>query len=111
MSIQAGATVVVQLGSPREQVFGLLLTLDSAGLVIKGLSLPAVDDWLSELSSVGAESATMGLATTFYPMHRVEKILLDERQGPIPAIHDRFEERTGLTLVDFVEAEERRLSS
>ena len=34
-------------------------------------------------------------ASVFFPMHRVERIELDARNGDIPSIGERFENRTG----------------
>ena len=34
-------------------------------------------------------------ASVFFPMHRVERIELDARNGDIPSLSERFENRTG----------------
>ncbi len=107
MTFGVGSCVVVYLGSPREHVFGVLLSIDASGLVIRGIAVASVSEWLQELS-VGAEgdvTSTFGLATTFYPMHRVEKVVLDEESSGAPPLHRRFEERTGMTLLDYVARE------
>jgi hypothetical protein len=33
--------------------------------------------------------------TVFFPMHRVERMELDARNGEIPAMQERFENKTG----------------
>ena len=61
--IDVGHCVVVYLASPREQVFGLLVQMSASGIVVRGLSVSSVDDWLRELSPEWAEmSAGYGLA-------------------------------------------------
>lgn len=104
--ITVGQCVIVYLGAPREQIFGLLLEMNASGVVLRGLSVGSVDDWLRELSPEWAEaSAGYGLATTFYPMHRVEKMTLDEAAyGAVP-IHQRFVERTGIDFIEFIRRE------
>ena len=106
MTIGPGTCVVLYLGSPREQVFGLVLEMGAPGIVLRGLTLASVDDWMRELhvADDGVWSH-VGLATTFYPMHRVEKVVLDEPAGEAPAISGRFEARTGMTFASFVELE------
>ena len=105
--ISVGHCVVVYLGNPREQIFGMLVQMNASGVVLRGLSIGSVDDWLRELSPEWAEeSAGYGLATTFYPMHRVEKMSLDEPSYGAAAIHERFEQRTGFSFKEFIRREE-----
>ena len=70
--------------------------------MLRGLSLSSVDDWLREVSSPEEVEHAMGLATTFYPMHRVEKVILDEPCGPARSISGRFNDLTGLDLKEHV---------
>jgi hypothetical protein len=104
--ISVGKCVIVYLGDPREQVFGMLVQMTSSGVVVRGLSISSVDDWLRELTPEWAEeSAGYGLATTFYPMHRVEKMSLDEVSYGAPPIHERFAQRTGFAFTEFLRRE------
>ena len=108
MTIAAGACVVLYLGSPREQIFGLVLDLGASGIVVRGMTLSSVDDWMRELAiSEDGVTSHLGLATTFYPMHRVEKVVLDEEACGAPAISERFRSRTGVAFSDFVASEGR----
>lgn len=103
MSIEAGAVVIIYLGSPREQIFGRLLALSSAGVTISGITLGSVDDWLREMAQgVEGEEASFGLTMSFYPMHRVEKIVLDEPGPGVPSIQDRFLHRTGSSFTEYL---------
>ena len=73
------STVLVILHSPREKVWGQLLDLNPAGVTIHGLDLNAFDEWLKQW---GSEEES-GLTTVFYPLHRVERMELDEPVGDL----------------------------
>ena len=92
------STVLVILHSPREKVWGQLLDLNPAGVTIHGLDLNAFDEWLKQWGS----EEEGGLATVFYPLHRVERMELDEPIGDIPSLEQRFQQRTHLTLADYL---------
>jgi len=92
------STVLVILHSPREKVWGQLLDLNPVGVTIHGLDLNAFDEWLKQW---GSEEES-GLATVFYPLHRVERMELDEPVGDIPSLEQRFRQRTHLTLADYL---------
>jgi hypothetical protein len=103
MSIEAGAVVVLYLAAPREQVFGVVLSLGMSGIVIRGISLASLDDWLRSFGAeADAHEGALGLTTSFYPMHRVERASLDEALGGIEPVQERFRERTGMSLLEFV---------
>ena len=51
--------VVVYLREPREMIWGVLKSLDQAGLQIQGIPLSTFDDWLREISS---EEPSIGLS-------------------------------------------------
>jgi hypothetical protein len=92
------STVLVILHSPREKVWGQLLDLSPAGITIHGLDLNAFDEFLKQW---GSEEES-GLATVFYPLHRVERMELDEPVGDLPSLEQRFQQRTHLTLADYL---------
>jgi len=43
--IEKNSLVVGYLKEQREQIWGVLLSLDQSGVVIKGISLESFDDW------------------------------------------------------------------
>jgi hypothetical protein len=49
------------------------------------------------------EEASFGLTIRFYPMHRVEKIVLDEPGPGVPSIQDRYRPRTGQSFAEHVD--------
>lgn len=93
--------VIVSLNSPKEKIWGRLLSLDAAGVTIQGIDLNGFDDWLQQV--VEAEPGVLQLSTVFYPMHRIERIAQDESSGDLPSIAQRFRHRVGISLVDYLE--------
>ena len=86
------APIVVNLQSPREKYWGIMLSIDGAGVNVKGIDLNSFEDWIRE---VAKGEGTMGLSTVFFPMHRVERIGLDENIGEIKSQAAVFESRVG----------------
>ena len=99
--MERDAIVIVSLHAPKEKFWGRLLSLNAAGLIIQGVDINGFDDWLRQVME--AEPALLQLSTVFYPMHRIERIALDEPSGEIPSIEQRFRHRVGITLVEYLE--------
>lgn len=93
--ISPGDVVVVHCQGPREKMWGLLLRLDAVGLVLRGLTLDSVEDWLRQEASHA--EPMIGPATVFLPMHRVQRVDLDETSGPVPSYQDRYQRMCGIT--------------
>jgi hypothetical protein len=91
--IVPGTPVLVYLHSPRERVFGLLLSLQVAGVAVRGIDLASLDDWIRQ--ETRGDTPGLGLATVFYPMSRVERVERDETVGDLESIADRFRRVTG----------------
>jgi len=91
-----GETVLAYLREPQEKLWGVLRGLDGAGLLLEGVDLGSFDDWVAQLER-GAESA-VGPSVLFFPMARVEKILLDRPSGTLPSLADRFRARVGVSV-------------
>ena len=98
--IQVGSIVVLALGSPREKYWGRLVSLSEVGVQLRGLELPGVTDWAREVGQPG--QASMGLATIFFPLSRVEKIFLDEDSGVVPSVRTQVEKLVGDRLEDLL---------
>jgi hypothetical protein len=86
-----GAIVLVTLNTPREKFWGAVLDISPSGIAMRGIDLNSFEDF-ARLINAG-ENATP--ASVFFPMHRVERIELDTRNGDIPSLGERFENRTG----------------
>ena len=98
--IGPNSIVILYLKEPREKVWGLLLSLDQAGVVVRGISLDSFDDWCHELAK--GESQFLGLSEVFYPYTRVEKIQLDEEGGSSPSFSERFRKIVGKDVREFL---------
>jgi hypothetical protein len=92
--------VIVSLASPKEKIWGQLLQLDSRGVTLRGLELNSFDDFVRQI--VGREDCTVGMAQVFYPMHRVERVALDESSGSIPSLSERFHSLVGLSIQEYL---------
>lgn len=92
--------VVVSLHSPKEKIWGRVLALNPAGVTVQGIDLNAFDDWLSQV--LASQPDVLPLTTAFYPMHRVERIVMDEPAGEIPSVAQKFEVRVGVNLIEYL---------
>ena len=90
-----GTPVLIYLHSPREKVFGVLVSLQPAGVSVRGIELAAFEDFLRQEAR---GDRGLGLATLFYPMSRVERVEKDETVGDLEGIADRFRRETGRSI-------------
>jgi hypothetical protein len=91
-----GSPVVLYLQNPKEKVWGLLISLGTAGIVVRGLDLAVCEDWMRQ-EARHDESLIMP-TTLFYPMHRVERLERDETSGPLSGYVDRFALEVGRSV-------------
>jgi len=94
--------VILYLKDPRERFWGLVLSLDATGIVLQGVGVDSFDDWVSRVA--GGHDAPQ-LSTVFFPLGRVEKVLVDASSGSIPALHDHFQQRVGCSLAEYLRIE------
>ena len=92
--------VVVSLHSPKEKIWGRVLSITQAGVTVQGIDLNAFDDWLSQV--LQSQPEVLPLSTVFYPMHRVERIVMDEAAGEIPSVAQKFALRVGVNLIEYL---------
>jgi hypothetical protein len=102
---EPGTPVLVYLHSPREKVFGVLVSLQPGGVAVRGIELAAFEDWLRQ-EARGEKG--LGLVTLFYPMNRVERVEKDETVGGFEGIADRFRRETGRTVLEAAGLSSRR---
>ena len=96
MGLSAGHAVIVYLQAPKEKVWGLLVSLGTAGVVVRCIYLTAFDDWMRQ--EARGEEPYLGLTTVFYPMNRVERLERDQTMGPVISYADRFAREVGRTV-------------
>lgn len=98
--MELNTIVIVSLISPKEKIWGQLLQLEPKGATVRGMELDSFDDFVRQL--IDQEEATVGMTTVFYPMHRVERIAIDEPSGCIPSLAERFRTKVGLTIQEYL---------
>ena len=88
------SAVLVNLQNPREKVWGILLSIQSSGITLRGIDLNSFEDWSR---SIARGEGEMGLGTTFLPILpiRVERVSEDETIGSAQSFADIFEARVG----------------
>lgn len=87
----AGNVVIVTLNMPREKFWGRLLALTPAGASLRGVDLNSLDDFARQVRDGDDVNANM----VFFPMHRIERIESDTRNGDIPSLQERFQNKAG----------------
>ena len=87
----AGGVVVVTLNMPREKFWGTLLALTPAGASLRGIDLNSLDDFARQVR----EGDQVNANVVFFPMHRIERIEADMRNGEIPSLQERFKNKAG----------------
>ena len=98
--MEINSFVIVSLASPKEKIWGQLIALDAAGVTVRGMDLGSFDDFLRQI--LAQDESMVGLALVFYPMHRVERIARDEPSGTIPSLADRFRQKIGLSIQEYL---------
>ena len=95
--MNSGQIVLVTLQNPREKFWGVLLALTPAGASLRGVDLQSLEDFTQLVKSGEATSASL----VFFPMHRVQRIEVDSRNGELPSLADQFTAKTGIDVDKF----------
>jgi hypothetical protein len=96
-TMNAGQLVLVTLQNPREKFWGMLLALTPAGASLSGVDLQSFDDFMQMVKAGEASAAS----TVFFPMHRVQRMEGDARNGGVPSLADQFAAKTGRDVSKF----------
>jgi hypothetical protein len=104
LSLSAGDAVILYLQVPKEKVWGLLVSLGSAGVVVRCIDLAAFDDWMRQ--EARQDEPYLGLSTVFYPMNRVERMERDQTTGPVISYSDRFAREVGRSVREVIGLED-----
>jgi hypothetical protein len=94
------SAVLVNLQNPKEKFWGVVLSIKASGITIRGIDLNSFDDWSR---GVAKGEGDMGLSTTFFPIHRVERVTLDESVGSVLSLAETFEARVGKDVWTYLE--------
>jgi hypothetical protein len=103
IEIAGGSSVILYLHTPKEKVWGILVSVTPAGVVVRGLDLAVFDDWMRQ--EARGDEVLLGPTTLFYPMHRLERLERDESLGPLESYADRFAREVGRTVWQALEIE------
>ena len=87
----ASSFVLVMLNAPREKFWGVLVALNAAGVTVRGVDLNSYEEAARQVRA----GEPVGAATVFFPMHRVERVELDEAAGELPSLTERFRALSG----------------
>jgi hypothetical protein len=98
--VEINNIVIISLISPKEKLWGQLLLLESKGITVRGIALEVFDDFIRQV--IKQEETAVGLNTVFFPMHRVERVIVDEPSGSIPSLSQRFHAKAGMTIQEYL---------
>ncbi len=99
-SLEPNSIIILSLHTPKEKLWGALVSMNASGVTVRGIDLNSFDDFIRQV--MDPEGERIGLPTLFFPMQRVERLALDEPHGSIPSMSGRFEQRVGRTLRDYL---------
>ncbi len=97
-AFQDGSAAVLYLNDPKEKIWGLVVSVSAAGVVIRGLRLDSFEDWMRQ--EARAEEELLGLVTSFYPLPRIERLEEDRSVGSVVSYTQRFKDAVGRTVHD-----------
>lgn len=98
---QPGCLVILHLINPTEKLWGVLGELGLAGVTLRAISVSSFDDWVAQAAHQD-EEMSLGLATAFVPLFRVEKMFLDEPVGQVESYRERFARRVGMSVEEYL---------
>lgn len=99
-ALEPGSIVILYLSNPTEKYWGVLQSLTLTGITLRALNLSSFDDWLR--SVINEIEPSLGLATIFFPLSRVERMFLDEQVGQVESLTQSFERRAGRSLEEYL---------
>jgi hypothetical protein len=98
--MELGSIVIISLHSPKEKIWGQLVSMNAAGVTIRGIDINSFDDFVIQV--LHPEGERVGLPTLFFPMTRIERIALDEPSGSIPSLAEVFQQKARRSLHDYL---------
>ena len=101
LTVKMDSILIVNLQNPKERFFGRLVEVTPPGVTVRGIDINAFEDWMDSITH--REESGVQPTTVFFPLHRIEKIILDEGIGAIPSLSDTFLTKVGMTVQDHLE--------
>ncbi len=96
--IKEGSSVIVYLQNPREKFWGVLISLDERGAMLRGGNLESIRLILEKIE----DQPKSLFSTVFFPSHRIEKILLDEGSEEASSVEELVVERFKKSLKEII---------
>ena len=93
--------MLITLSSPREKFWGSIITISPAGVSLRGIGLESFEDFVRQVR----DGDNVTAAAVFFPMHRIERMELDERNGEVPSMLERFKSKCGHDANEFLAGE------
>ena len=100
--IGPGSFVIVNLQSPKEKFWGMLIEMNAAGISMLGLDLNSFEDWTR---MIVANGRNIGMTVMFLPMWRVERVTLDQTIDDLLSLEAQFELRVGMSIRQYLEGQ------
>ena len=100
--IGPGSFVIVNLQSPKEKFWGMLVELGPHGATMLGIDLHSFEDWTR---MIVANGRNIGMTMMFLPMWRVERISLDQTVDDLLSLEAQFELRVGMSIRQYLESQ------
>jgi hypothetical protein len=97
------SSVILSLQNPREKIWGVLLSINTFGITVRGIDINSFQDWVR---AVANNTESMSLSTMFVPMMRIEKVTLDEAFGEYKSFSEQFHERVGRSVLEVMDIPE-----
>ena len=94
-----GSVVLVTLNHPREKYWGAVIAITPAGISLRGVDLNSFEDFVRQIK----DGEDVVPSAVFFPMHRVERMEMDSRNGEIPSMQERFFSKTARSFSEFTE--------
>ena len=95
-AFEPGSAAVLYLNDPKEKIWGLVVSVSAAGVVLRGMRLDSFEDWMRQEAK--NEEELLGLVTCFYPLPRIERLEEDRSVGSVISYSQRFAEAVGRTV-------------
>ena len=98
--MEINSIVIATLMGPKEKIWGQLVALNPAGVTVRGIDINSFEDFMRQV--INQEETSVGMTTVFFPMHRIERIASDEPSGSLPSLSDRFYQKVGVTIQEYL---------
>ncbi len=101
-TVGPGSVAVIYLLDPPSKVWGRILSMDGSGMAHQGVDLRSFDDLLR--GAAGGEMGPRDISVVYYPLRRVEKVMLDLGTETAPSLQDQFLSRVGKPFAEFLDS-------